>query len=183
MIDGSFQLVEKTNIQFDAARIVKEVSEIIAEHDYLKEQTIKQLMLTCQSDSKNPNFYGVGKQPFQDPEKVLAWQKSFNTFNPNYNNTYLETVWRNFPFSVGRVRIMLLRAHACYTIHKDLQPRFHIAVITNPSSFIVYPNQADWHHIPSDGYVYKINTHINHTAINAGDDWRVHLVFDSTENY
>ena len=63
---------------------------------------------------------------------------------------------------------------SCYSVHKDLTPRIHIPIITNPQNFIVF-KYSPMEHL-SLGNVYWVDTTQYHTAINGSDDARLHLV-------
>lgn len=183
MENESQNLVESLGLTFDRDKIRDEILILMKDLNFVRARKIKQFMLNCRKNSPEPGYDGVGRQPKLEPRELLEWQKSFDSFHPKYRGFYLENLWREFPLPVGRMRLMFLQARFCYSIHKDPQPRFHIAAYTNPSAYIAYPGHPTWYHIPDDGMVYKVHTWKDHTAMNCGDDWRVHIVFDSLELY
>jgi hypothetical protein len=78
---------------------------------------------------------------------------------------------------------MRLPAKSCLSIHADPSRRYHYAIVTNPDAYIVAvkDNTGTFHHIPADGYLYQMDAHKTHTAINAGRTDRFHLVLCNAE--
>ena len=99
-------------------------------------------------------------------------------------------------FNIGRIRLMTMEPGYSYPIHKDFERRWHLPIMTTPSSFIYfkYSDQtlfdedlnASIHgfgfHMPDDGFIYEIDAGQLHTASNPGtigeQKTRVHLVFN-----
>ena len=50
---------------------------------------------------------------------------------------------------------MLLKPKSCYTWHKDVGERMHLAIITNPDCFFVEDKQLV--NIPADGHPYIVD--------------------------
>ena len=65
--------------------------------------------------------------------------------------------------------------HTTYSVHADKAPRLHLAIVTHDDAYFFWPEHKVFVNIPSDGYVYWIDTTEKHTFVNAGPD-RVHLV-------
>lgn len=75
-----------------------------------------------------------------------------------------------------RTRIMILPFRKCYSWHKDVGSRMHLAVKTNEQCFFVEHNQLV--NIPADGYPYLLDVSDYHTAMNCSElafD-RIHIV-------
>ncbi|MCB0379441.1 MAG: hypothetical protein KDD33_13185 [Bdellovibrionales bacterium] len=172
--------IEKLNYNFELPLIQKEVEEILNQVPLDSDQ---QVMLSCRPNSSAPNTEGKGSIYDKQNKKYIFQQSEFTEFNPNFRGGYLEKLWKEFPFSIGRFRIAVLPRHRCYSLHMDREPRFHIAVFTHERSFILFEKDPQWYHIPADGFLYKMETCYFHTAMNAGFDKRVHLLFDSLESY
>jgi hypothetical protein len=71
--------------------------------------------------------------------------------------------------------VMLLKPKACYTLHRDLTKRVHLAVVTDPRCLFLKGREA--FHIPADGVPHLIDTTEEHTAMNCTFDVeRIHVV-------
>ncbi|MCC6137024.1 MAG: aspartyl/asparaginyl beta-hydroxylase domain-containing protein [Bdellovibrionaceae bacterium] len=146
-------------------------------------RTVKQILLTCPTESTDYDFYGTGKIYDSVNKKYVIPQENFSVINPRLHGSYLEHVIKNFPYKIGRARIMILTQKHSYSLHRDAEPRFHIAVNTNPDCYLIYKDHPDWYHVPSDGYLYRVETHHMHSAMNCSEELRTHVVFDALEAY
>jgi len=114
---------------------------------------------------------------------------------PKYIRKIVKKLEKAYNFQSGRVRLSNLKSLQCLRSHSDNEQRFHLAIITNPGAF--FYNNTKWqpnsqyssmsnlenfsgvgYHIPADGFFYKSNTMMPHTAINSGKGDRIHLVVD-----
>ena len=77
-------------------------------------------------------------------------------------------------FEIGRLRILKLGSRRSLSFHKDPEPRIHIPIITNPGALMVVEDFAS--HMKADGSAYFMNTTKYHTALNGGNNDRIHLV-------
>lgn len=80
----------------------------------------------------------------------------------------------------GRVRMLLLAPRTNYSFHYDPDAwRVHIPLITNDSSFMIVAGKL-WHLPVGNAYLVKVQDH--HCAMNAGNEDRIHIVFDWCDN-
>ena len=104
----------------------------------------------------------------------------FNNFNHEFSGTVFEEIFdycKNH-WLVGRMRLMNCAPRHCYSMHEDdSQNRYHIAIQTNVNAYLLYDTNQVFH-IPADGHVYEVRTDVNHTALNAGNEDRIHLVYE-----
>ena len=102
----------------------------------------------------------------------------FRTWQPN--TEYLQEIANKIGIRFyGRVRLLLLEPHACYTFHKDPDMcRLHIPLITNNNA-LFFVNGKMWH--MEVGYAYLMQVSNLHTALNAGLANRIHIVFDKCD--
>ena len=93
------------------------------------------------------------------------------------NDIYEGTVFADVINDVNgvRSRIMHMQPRTTYFVHQDKTPRYHLALITNPNAYFIFPTLNEIVHIPADGYVYEVDTTILHSFVNCGPD-RTHLV-------
>jgi len=97
----------------------------------------------------------------------------FIILNEVYEDTIFDDVIRD---TRGvRARIMIKQMHTTYSVHYDNTPRYHMALITNPDAYFIFPTLNEIIHIPADGFVYEVDTTIPHSFVNCGED-RTHLV-------
>lgn len=112
----------------------------------------------------------------EEPREDLVPEDQFSELNPVFAGTYFEHVHRELTkrFPIGRTRILSKPQYNCNSWHRDPEPRIHIPILSNPGALFVVNHHAT--HLPADGSVYFTDTRGYHTALNGGDDNRVHLV-------
>jgi hypothetical protein len=114
--------------------------------------------------STNPNK--IGEEDFKD------WI---------VGTDYLQTIAKSFNIrDVGRVRMLMMKPRSTYSLHHDPDLwRVHIPLITNPDAFIFVDGKM-WHLPVGNAYLVKVEHH--HLALNAGNENRIHIVFDYCDN-
>lgn len=105
----------------------------------------------------------------------------FIHLNPGIENTEIAEIYNYYKtkYKIGRYRIAVLRPKSCYGWHYDLEKRIHVAVFTNPGSFII-TDDGKATHLPATGESWMFNANNGyHTAINASyNEKRVHLLLN-----
>ena len=123
---------------------------------------------------KNPKSsldpYTDGAGTFRDTDKV---ETDYTMLNEVYGGTIFDRVIRDV--NGVRARLMTKKMHSTYSVHSDKTPRYHLALITNPNAYFIFPTLNEIMHIPADGYVYEVDTTLPHSFANCGPD-RTHLV-------
>ena len=76
-------------------------------------------------------------------------------------------------YGMVRTRIMQSGPKTCLTLHQDMTKRIHIPLITNQNCFMMIEDKI---YRLKAGKVYLTNTTLKHTAVNASDSSRVHIV-------
>ncbi len=127
------------------------------------------LQRNANSEYKN-DPYTDGAGSFRNTDKVEA---DYNILNEMYRGTVFEEVIRDV--NGVRARLMTKKMHTTYSVHSDKSPRYHLALVTNPNAYFIFPTLNEIMHIPADGYVYEVDTTIPHSFANCGPD-RTHLV-------
>lgn len=80
----------------------------------------------------------------------------------------------------GRVRMLMMLPKTTYSFHYDLDMwRVHIPLITNKDCFMIVDGKL-WH--LDVGYAYLVKVKDYHLALNAGNEKRIHIVFDWCDN-
>ena len=80
----------------------------------------------------------------------------------------------------GRVRLLMLGPRSNYSFHHDPDSwRVHIPVVTNENAFMIVHGKL-WHLPLGNAYLVKVKDH--HCAMNAGNEDRIHIVFDWCDN-
>jgi hypothetical protein len=77
--------------------------------------------------------------------------------------------------NAGQARLLLLDSAESYTAHADPDDRIHLAIITNPYSFLVDITGNQLYHLPADGQLWHMDTSKIHVAANWGPRARIHL--------
>jgi aspartyl/asparaginyl beta-hydroxylase (cupin superfamily) len=100
----------------------------------------------------------------------------YTLFNPKLDNTYFKFVYEkiNEFFEVGRCRVIKMPPRTTLSWHRDPEKRIHLAIKTNYGARMFIEHTG--HHIPADGNIYLTDNTKYHTAINGGEEDRIHLV-------
>lgn len=109
------------------------------------------------------------------PRVPSVEEKKYLTLNKLYQNSYLDDFLKDIPFKVCRLRWMVLHPKSCYTLHKDETKRIHFPIITNPQCYLIFQGDGNFYHL-DEGNSYILDTTKPHTAMNGGEEIRVHLV-------
>jgi len=104
----------------------------------------------------------------------------FIILNEVYEDTVFADVIRDTRGE--RSRVMIKKMHTTYSVHIDKFPRYHLALITNPNAYFIFPTLNEIVHIPDDGFVYEVDTTIPHSFVNCGED-RTHLVISKGDHH
>ena len=166
--------INQTEYVFDVPMLVQEVNSITKTVPFAEYGD--QICVT-QRPGVNDLRDGCGSIWLKEEQRFRALETEFTEINPLFKNTYIAEIIRTLPMNFGRVRIMNMRPRAVYSFHKDTEIRYHLALITNPNAWIIYRDKPPYH-IPADGHLYSMDATKRHTAINLGDESRVHLVFN-----
>lgn len=120
----------------------------------------------------NPYTDGTGEHR-EKKDRIIKDQSEYTVLNEVYEGT----VFADMIYDVNgeRARIMHMNDYTTYSVHKDQSPRYHLALITNPNAYFIFPTLNQIMHIPADGYLYEVDTTILHSFVNCGPD-RTHLV-------
>ena len=176
--------IKKTNHSYDLDRCLVEWDRIQSRlgdelwdsDEVLGTGIYGQRRQTClQRSSKsvvNPYTAGAGERR-DKKDRVIKNSSEFTILNEIYEGT----VFANMIQDVNgeRARIMHMNSYSAYSVHKDNSPRYHLALITNPNAYFIFPTLNEIIHIPDDGCLYEVDTTILHSFVNCGPD-RTHLV-------
>jgi len=176
--------IKKTNHSYDLDRCLVEWDRIQSRlgdelwdsDEVLGTGIYGQRRQTCLQRSNksvvNPYTDGAGEQR-DKKDRVIKNSSEFTILNEIYEGT----VFANMIQDVNgeRARIMHMNDYTAYSVHKDMTPRYHLALITNPNAYFIFPTLNQIMHIPADGCLYEVNTTILHSFVNCGPD-RTHLV-------
>lgn len=94
--------------------------------------------------------------------------------NTEFKNTPLGDVLESLE-NIGQARLLCLDSAESYTAHYDPDDRIHLAIITNPHSFLVNITDNKLYHLPADGQLWFMDTGKMHVATNWGPRTRIHL--------
>ena len=129
------------------------------------------------------DIYQVGLQAHKpDLNPSDEWNKSIGRLDRlQYPETYFKYSLFNLPtinrimekYGMKRTRIMKSNPKTCLSMHQDLTKRIHIPLITNEKCFMAI---EDRNYYLEPGKIYLTNTTLRHTAVNASDTYRVHIV-------
>jgi hypothetical protein len=103
------------------------------------------------------------------------------TEHPYMNSIFKNTIWEKtlnlIPGKIGRARLMIMEPGKSLRDHRDLEIRWHLALFTDKTCVMYDVEESLIHHVPSDGYFYKLDARKMHSVQNFSHDLtRVHLV-------
>ena len=181
-MESTVNHITPTDWKFDINRLVRDVTSLLGNHSFNSNNPPNQISLTSRPSASVPIHDGVGSLYDFEKQEFFATESEFTVFNKEFKGTYLEHIYDtiNAVDKLGRVRLMRLPPRRCYSLHRDTEVRYHMAITTNESCFIMYKGIPAYH-IPADGIVYRMDASEYHTALNSDkSDDRIHLVFNST---
>lgn len=102
-------------------------------------------------------------------------EEDFSVLCTQFSGTVFEEVYAALSkkYKLGRIRIMKLGLRYCMSWHTDSSPRLHFPIKTQPGCFMIIENEIK--HIPQ-GEWWMADTTKHHTALNASNEERIHLV-------
>jgi len=126
-------------------------------------------------------------EPIVDQVNQLWFEKRLNLNTPtgSFFGDRWETLseFKNTPLGnlldsigpIGEARLLKLSSAETYTAHADPDDRYHLAIITNPHSYIIDFDNQKLYHLPVDGKLWRMDTSRIHVAANFGGRDRIHL--------
>ena len=168
----------KLNIYFDPITLREAYFDAVAKIGFSGER-VNCISLTHKPDNAsdprgifwtmNENYEEVQVERFVDEE-------AYRVFEPLLMDSYFKNIHQTLSehYSLGRVRILKLDTRTSLSYHRDPEARLHIPIITNPGALMIVEKAA--HHMKADGGVYYMDTTKYHTALNGGNQPRIHLV-------
>lgn len=156
----------RTAIKIDLDRLAQEAEKLAwdPETRLFRNQTSVQ-----NSDGGEDYLEGTGSKPGMTDDR-------WNNLRSDLHGTWWETFFSSLPWPVYRTRVMIMEPRSCYSIHSDTSPRLHIAIKTRPQAKFLFTDPPELLHIPSDGFIWWVDTRCEHTAINASLEHRWHLL-------
>ena len=102
-------------------------------------------------------------------------ESRYTLFNSKLNDTYLKHVYETLSehFAIGRCRIIKMPPRTTLSWHRDQKKEF-MFLLKRIMDLECLLNTG--FHIPADGHVYITDNTKYHTAINSGEEDRIHLV-------
>lgn len=128
------------------------------------------------NDLSGRYYLRTGENMVEESREDLVQEIEFSEFNNDYKGTYFEYVHQELSkrYPIGRMRVLMKDPYNCNSWHRDPEPRLHIPIYTNPGSLFIVNHHCT--HLPADGSVYFTDTRGYHTAINGGENQRIHIV-------
>jgi hypothetical protein len=125
------------------------------------------------------DFEGVSDLRYSEANPRKIGEKDFKDWI--VGTELLQSVAKSFNIrDVGRVRMLTMSPRTTYSLHHDPDLwRVHIPLVTNPDAFMFVDGKM-WHMPLGNAYLVKVEHH--HLAVNAGNENRIHIVFDYCGN-
>ena len=178
--------IQKLSLQFDSEKLVEALDICLERQNFqgdMQDQGFAALPLTRRpgqtevTENDLSGRYWLRNQDYvEEPREDFVDEALFSEFDPAFAGTYFEYVWQELTarFPIGRMRVLSKGLYNCNSWHRDPEPRIHIPVISNPGSLFIVNHHVT--HLPADGSVYFTDTRGYHTALNGGEERRVHIV-------
>lgn len=168
----------KLNIHFDAAAL-KDAYDFAVKEIGFSGELVNCISLTHsgEEDSDPRGIFWTRDENYNEIQvERFVNEDAYRIFEPLLMQTYFKNVYDTLSqhFRLGRVRILKLDSRSSLSYHRDPENRLHIPIITNPGALMIVESRA--YHMRADGSVYYMNTMKYHTALNGGNEPRVHLV-------
>jgi hypothetical protein len=188
--------IKKLDIRFDVYALKREWRKLQKNVNIQDRQISLSHTPDCPEDERwhqgNGGLFWDHKNP-----GLKNTEKSFSIINTQLEDSYLHYVCNIMKkkFNIGRIRFMVMEPEYTYPVHHDFERRWHLAIEAPRDSFMYFRLNDNYvfdedlinsvhgvgFHVPDDGFVYEIDTGMNHTAVNCGNFQqkidRVHLVF------
>ncbi len=109
------------------------------------------------------------------PYDVPYNESDFSMLCSQFKNTLFEDVYNTLAskYKLGRVRIMKSKTKTCLSWHTDDSIRVHYPIKTQDGCFMIIENEVQ--HLSKFTW-WETNTILPHTAMNASNEDRIHLV-------
>lgn len=142
--------------------------------DKANNENVKQQGLRCAGE-----FEGISDLRYNHANPKKIGEEDFIDWQPGTEE--LQKVAHDLGIrNQGRVRLLMMLPRSTYSFHYDPDLwRVHIPLITNPDSFMVVDGKL-WH--LKEGFAYLVKVKDYHLALNAGEQNRIHIVFDWCDN-
>ena len=168
----------KLNIHFDIGAI-RESYRVAVEDIGFSGKLVNCISLThsdCNETDPRGIFWTQNSQYEEIQVERFVNEEAYKVFEPLLMKTYFKNVYDTLSehYKLGRVRILRLDSRTSLSYHRDPEARLHIPIITNPGALMIVDKGA--HHMKADGSVYYVDTTKYHTALNGGNEARIHLV-------
>lgn len=178
-------MITQLDFKIDAAKFLIETTRVLEDNKIDCE--INQVLLTHKKEFSGTDRFLVGANDLRNGVRgELVGTREFSYLAEEFKHTIVDDVirevkkiaLRDFKTMIGRVRLLRLKSKTCYSLHIDKEEfRFHIPLITNRSCFFVCGNELG--RMEEVGRLYLFKTNLEHTAVNASHQERLHLVFDT----
>lgn len=93
-----------------------------------------------------------------------------------YCDTEFGQLLSTLPFEIGEARLMKLPPGTCYCAHADIDDRYHLNLVSSEQSYLIDLSNNEMVKLETDGFFYKMDAGVVHTAVNWGSVDRVQLV-------
>ena len=179
-------LVEKMSYKVDIRELQEVVIDFVSRYNWDRMSQMCLLNTPEHFEKYGPDPYeGTGHQlePCLNASRAGAFgvpEQGFTVFHPDYENTILGRIFKEFPEKVTRMRLMRAPSKACLTMHPDgPHYRYHIPVLANDRCFFVFKETQKIYFLPNDGHAYKCWVEGMHTFVNSNADFdRIHILLD-----
>jgi len=168
----------KLNIFFDIDA-VKEAYRVAVEDIGFSGDLVNCISIThTEGDDNDPRgiFWTLDNNYQEIQVERHVNEEAYRVFEPLLMNTYFKNVYDTLSkhYRLGRVRILKLSPRTSLSYHRDPEARLHIPIITNPGALMIVGKES--HHMKADGSAYYVDTTQYHTALNGGNEHRIHIV-------
>ena len=166
-------MIQQLNYQVDLEQLQRDLDQVLTLTQWHYFHGTGQIGLTHQPGAPEPWQAAVG--PRFAGEELYS---EFNSCLPTTLKTVLDGLADAAGIQIGRTRFWQMPVGSQIPSHRDLTVRYHLAMKTNKDSVFVEFKApiVERHHIPADGWFYRVDTVRTHAYYNRGSDESLHLV-------
>ena len=181
--------ITKTTVSVDLQKVIQELDDLLEiynwpEPNFETGMPGNQIGVTYRDNANDIWQDAMGSLYDPETKTFISKESDFKNLNSNlgaYTKQVIDTLSKIENVQFGRIRFMRAEQKRGLSIHRDLEPRYHLVIKTNPGALFgeYYGTEgvaAQCYHLPADGYFYKVDTTRNHFIYNGGWEDRIHLV-------
>jgi hypothetical protein len=174
------------DLKFDIDKLKAALDDLLR-YAHFREGAVSGIPLNKIPNNNNADLRGIywikNLDGDEEQREEYVDESLYSEFVNEFKNSYFKHVYDTLKseFNIGRVRLLKLKPRQSLSYHRDPEPRLHIPITTNPGALMIVDQFAC--NLKADGNVYYTDTTKYHTALNGGENDRIHMVITLLDPY